>query len=266
MTITDLGHGCKLHTRDEWAQGAFNPVGYPESRDPHTVTEFWAHHSGGNRLGDADPAQWIRNIYQDHVLSRGYNDIAYEMLLDEHGDLWEGRALNLVSAATFGHNRFGTACCLLRAHDPEDDGVPAAVKVGFQIAYQLSSLVVGIRLYPGCHRDVYPTDCPGQDLTDWVHAGGLGVPLAVHAPLPPAAHAPAPSGWPPYQGTPIAQGSRGPRVAMWQARLNQLGGNRLAVDGIFGGQTKTATIAFQASRHLALDGVVGPATWAAAEH
>ncbi len=67
---------------------------------------------------------------------------------------------------------------------------------------------------------------------------------------------------PPYPGTPLRQGSRGPSVSAVQQRLNDLGW-RIAVDGIFGPQTHQAVIAFQRQKHLTPDGIVGPITWAA---
>jgi len=38
-------------------------------------------------------------------------------------------------------------------------------------------------------------------------------------------------------------------------------GAGIAVDGVFGSGTKAAVVAFQRSRHLRVDGVVGPQTW-----
>ena len=57
----------------------------------------------------------------------------------------------------------------------------------------------------------------------------------------------------------IRQGSTGADVSLWQTFL------KLPVDGNFGPATVTATKAWQSSHGLTADGVVGAATWAAAE-
>lgn len=58
----------------------------------------------------------------------------------------------------------------------------------------------------------------------------------------------------------LKQGSTGAEVKKLQERLNQLGFNCGAVDGIFGKKTYNAVISFQRSRGLVMDGIVGPKT------
>ncbi|MDD3694314.1 MAG: peptidoglycan-binding domain-containing protein [Candidatus Pacebacteria bacterium] len=58
-------------------------------------------------------------------------------------------------------------------------------------------------------------------------------------------------------------GSKGAQVTALQSALNSLGFNAGAADGIFGNGTKAAVVAFQASKGLVADGIVGPATGAA---
>lgn len=59
----------------------------------------------------------------------------------------------------------------------------------------------------------------------------------------------------------LRKGDRGNEVKELQTALNRAGCT-LKIDGIFGNDTYNAVIAFQASRNLVVDGVVGAATWA----
>lgn len=62
----------------------------------------------------------------------------------------------------------------------------------------------------------------------------------------------------------LQQGDQGARVRDAQQRLNAAGFRPpLATDGIFGPATERAVRWFQARRHLVVDGVIGPVTWAA---
>jgi len=62
----------------------------------------------------------------------------------------------------------------------------------------------------------------------------------------------------------LSIGSRGEEVRQLQNYLNQLGANpRLDEDGIFRNGTYNAVVAFQRSKGLTADGIVGPNTWAA---
>ena len=59
----------------------------------------------------------------------------------------------------------------------------------------------------------------------------------------------------------VRRGSSGPPVGELQQSLNQAIGAGLAPDGQFGAMTDGAVRAFQGDRGLAIDGIVGPATW-----
>lgn len=61
----------------------------------------------------------------------------------------------------------------------------------------------------------------------------------------------------------LRKGSRGPYVKEAQTLLNYSScGAHLDVDGVFGGLTEIAVIAFQKMRGLKGDGIIGPKTWA----
>lgn len=64
----------------------------------------------------------------------------------------------------------------------------------------------------------------------------------------------------PSTGTILKKGSRGSEVQVLQRKLTSLGYSTKGVDGIFGANTDQAVRQFQKARHLAVDGIVGPAT------
>lgn len=61
----------------------------------------------------------------------------------------------------------------------------------------------------------------------------------------------------------LKRGSSGPDVLTLQSTLKQLGFDPHGVDGVFGPGCEAAVIAFQQSKGLTADGMVGPATMAA---
>lgn len=61
----------------------------------------------------------------------------------------------------------------------------------------------------------------------------------------------------------ISEGATGPAVTWAQYLLVRRTLSDNQIDGIFGPVTKTAVEEFQRYSHLAVDGIVGPATWAA---
>jgi N-acetylmuramoyl-L-alanine amidase len=61
----------------------------------------------------------------------------------------------------------------------------------------------------------------------------------------------------------LKEGSQGVWVHLLQRLLNNAGFDCGAADGIFGPKTKAAVIAFQRTKKLTIDGLVGPQTWTA---
>ena len=61
----------------------------------------------------------------------------------------------------------------------------------------------------------------------------------------------------------ISEGATGPTVRWLQYLLVRRTLSYNQIDGIFGAVTKRGVEEFQQSDHLAVDGIVGPATWAA---
>lgn len=60
---------------------------------------------------------------------------------------------------------------------------------------------------------------------------------------------------------PLQEGAIGPEVQQLQELLQKQGFNPGSIDGIFGAGTKAAVIAFQKSKEMYADGIVGDKTW-----
>lgn len=88
-------------------------------------------------------------------------------------------------------------------------------------------------------------------------------PGATPAPTPNPTPAPAPAPAPTPSGALLQKGSTGQGVTDVQTKLKALGFYTAAVDGDFGDLTHNAVVAFQTSKGLSADGVVGPKTKAA---
>jgi hypothetical protein len=147
----------------------------------HTVT--------GNTYSPSQVPAVLRSIQAYHQDARGYNDIAYNILVDRFGVAWEGRAGGLRNVVLGGHSQgFNTGSVGVSViGDYRTAGVSSAVfeTVARVIAWKLAIHHVdprstvpytsaGSARYPTGttvtlprvvgHRDVQSTDCPGGNL------------------------------------------------------------------------------------------------------
>ena len=98
-----------------------------------------------------------------------------------------------------------------------------------------------------------------QRKAKWTH---WGVPACVDSTIPTPTPEPTPT--PPTEPT-LKRGSKGPYVVDMQTKLSKLGYDLgpCGIDGDFGRATEKAVKAFQGDHGLKVDGICGPATWAA---
>ncbi|WP_432051271.1 peptidoglycan recognition protein family protein [Streptomyces xiamenensis] len=116
-------------------------------------------------------AAQVRSIRSSHLANKqeGYLDIAYNLLVCEHGAVFEGRGIGRRSGANGGttQNTSHYAVCALHG----TTGQPSADLLrglGEAIAH-LQQHGAGREVV--CHGDLTATSCPGGPLTSWVRAG-----------------------------------------------------------------------------------------------
>jgi hypothetical protein len=99
-----------------------------------------------------------------HMVTRGWQDIAYSSLVCPHRTRYEGRGKDVRTAAngtTAGNNASHATCYIAGEGDPLTDGAKEAY-------LDESARLDGL---DAVHSDWKPTACPGEPLRRWVKAG-----------------------------------------------------------------------------------------------
>lgn len=152
-------------TRDEW--GARPPRSTPSAITSEGTTGHWEGGGiWGGPVGSHDRcATLVRGIQAYHMDANGWTDIAYNAVACPHDYLFEGRGPDRRSAANgtnTANSRSAVVCYLGGVGDEFPD---AAKRAMLSAAWYLhAGLIWG-------HRDWYATQCPGDEIYGWIHAG-----------------------------------------------------------------------------------------------
>ncbi|HEY4606702.1 MAG TPA: N-acetylmuramoyl-L-alanine amidase, partial [Acidimicrobiia bacterium] len=182
-----------IHPRSEWATNR-PPRGPLDAED---VRFLLVHHSASR--SDHDPGDVpgiLRSFYDFHTgPEKGWNDVAYNFLVDSGGGIWEGRSGSIVGAvagdATGGNQGSSQLVCLIGDFDdtrPSDASLASLVAVlawladRFGISTEPGATTTftsgGSNLWPAGssvttptitgHRTMSRTSCPGSNLNSYV--------------------------------------------------------------------------------------------------
>jgi hypothetical protein len=177
-----------IYTRAQWGANESWRGGPP--RYNNTILQAHVHHSAsGNGYSQGDVPALIRSFYKYHTHSLGWNDIAYNFLLDSFGTIWEGRYGGIDQpvrgAHTLGFNASSTGFCVIGNLDSVQPTPPTLDSLARLAAWKLSlygrdpqgwtqvksegsdkfpsGRVVTLPVIDG-HRDTNDTACPGGNL------------------------------------------------------------------------------------------------------
>lgn len=149
----------QIISRDDWGARA------PRRRVYTTWSqrsEFIVHHSAGP-IGQT-PA----SVQAFHMDGRGWDDVGYNFLIDHRGRIYGGRGWLVIGAHASGHNTSGLGVCVIGRDGPD---ITAAALLSVRWLYEEACRRGGHTLTARTHGDVNATDCPGDVLRSWVHAG-----------------------------------------------------------------------------------------------
>lgn len=127
---------------------------------------FVVHHDGSKpitRTGSAIP-----QAIDDSHHNNGWVGIGYNFVVDQAGNIYEGRGWKLVGAHCPGRNRDGIGVQIAVGGDQEpSEAALASVVAIYNEATRLAGHAL-IKTYHGAH---YATACAGAKLNAWVKAG-----------------------------------------------------------------------------------------------
>jgi hypothetical protein len=155
-------------SRDQW--GA-RPPKAKTILTPGQIEGIFVHHTVTGT--GPDEAAIVRQVQAFHMDSKGWNDIAYNWLVGQSGNIYEGRGWLANGGHTQGWNFTSHAVCFIGNSDTD---VPSeAAKRSLNIVIEESLKRFGGFVKP--HGAVNETGCPGQNLAKWIVEGRQSAPL-----------------------------------------------------------------------------------------
>ncbi len=173
------GGEIEIIERSEWLKDVDEDKREP-SLHQIDVSHGVVHHTATANEPD-NPEQVVRNIWNYHVNSLGWRDIGYNYLIDQHGNIYQGRhnedlgVLEVHGAHARGKNFESLGVSLLgnfQDTSPPSDAVDSLEKLlawlfnQYRLDPQESADIGNLEDIPRIcgHRDVGATACPGAEL------------------------------------------------------------------------------------------------------
>lgn len=161
-------------TRAEW--GADESLMKWGEAEYAPIQQIIVHHTAGSNNSPLDPAAVVRGIYYFHAVEKDWGDIGYNYLVDQYGNIYEGRkgGLGVVAAHATSNNYGSVGVALIGDYTKEDPGANAIkglIELTEYVGYQADLDLTAKHNFQGKnisvvagHRDVNSTECPGEKL------------------------------------------------------------------------------------------------------
>lgn len=185
----------KIISREEWGADEsyrFTASGaelWPAAKEP--VKKFIIHHTAGGS-GGSDPAATVRGIYYWHAVVLGWGDIGYNFIIDQQGNVYEGRygGDNVIGGHTYNsslninYNVGSAGVALMGCFEDDKEGCTAKDQLTKKTRRSLTELIayksISYKISPKGtgdffgkqtanvigHRDVDYTLCPGSNVEE----------------------------------------------------------------------------------------------------
>lgn len=164
----------QIISRAKWGAKSWN--GAPAAIALSRRTEFFVHYDGGTPITRTGYAI-MRAIEAEHM-GQGWAGVGYNFVVDQAGNVYEGRGWSLQGAHCPNHNITGIGVQIAVGGNQEPS---AKALAACRALYEEACKKTGRTLAKRGHKDGFATACPGTKLYAWVKAG---MPAGNYKPAP----------------------------------------------------------------------------------
>lgn len=152
--------------RSAWSRTS--PV-YTRLKPATPFSRITVHHAGMQPIRATDVHQVAREVgnIQDAHMGQHYGDIAYHLIVDYAGRVWEGRSLVFEGAHTLNANEGNLGVMLLGNFEKQSPSAAQLATLNDLVALLRQQYRVRTSRVFG-HRDLSPSMCPGRRLYPYV--------------------------------------------------------------------------------------------------
>ncbi|XP_062554648.1 peptidoglycan-recognition protein LB isoform X1 [Armigeres subalbatus] len=172
LLIIDLSLACLPYIpREAWDAKPPKSVEKFAGRIPYVII----HHSyqPAACLTGPECCEAMLSMQKFHQQDRGWNDIGYSFAIGGDGRVYEGRGFNVVGAHAPRYNDKSVGICMIgdwTVDMPPENMISAAQSL---IEYGVRRSIIASNYTLIGHRQVRPTECPGEklfkEIQNWPH-------------------------------------------------------------------------------------------------
>uniref|UniRef100_A0A1Y1LQB5 Peptidoglycan-recognition protein n=1 Tax=Photinus pyralis TaxID=7054 RepID=A0A1Y1LQB5_PHOPY len=162
----------RIISRSEWgARSSWKP---PQTLEENPAPNVIIHHSTGPSCENEHSCKSrVKSFQNYHMDTNRWNDIGYNFLVGEDGNVYEGRGWGKVGAHAPGYNTRSIGICVIGNYESRLPNRAALEAVQNLIAFGAAKGYITYDYALRGHRQVTATLCPGNalynEITTWGH-------------------------------------------------------------------------------------------------
>ncbi|XP_025075065.1 peptidoglycan-recognition protein SC2-like [Pogonomyrmex barbatus] len=166
--------GPSIISRWEWNVRARPPKFEAPNLKIRPAPYVLIHHSAGSSCNTQESCKFeVEQLQNKHMDTKGWSDIAYNFLVGEDGNIYEGRGWDKQGAHSVPFNKKSIGICIIGNYNTRTPNAAAIRAVAYLIFQGVENGKIKSDYKLLGHRQTWPTMCPGDSLytmiKSWPH-------------------------------------------------------------------------------------------------